>query len=101
MSPTAISVAVRGGALPVAPLARRREHERAGEGEERAAYAAADTGEQHLGDLDRVQCRSLPEVVAGEEEREAVERALVLADPADEHLVAAGSVLRRRELGQP
>src|SRR6187200_2423840 len=60
-----------------------------------------DTGEQHLGDLDRVQRRSLSQVVAREEEREAVDRALVLADPPHEHLVDAGGVLRGGELRQP
>src|SRR5581483_9155657 len=41
--------------------------------------------EQELGDLDRVQRRALAQVVAREEEREAVLDRRVAADPADAH----------------
>ncbi len=43
--------------------------------------------QDELGDLDRVQRRALAEVVAREEEREAVLDRRVAADAADEHLV--------------
>src|SRR5581483_1659147 len=54
--------------------------------------------EQELGDLDRVQRRALAQVVAREEEREAVLDRRVAADPADEHLVDAGRLARRGEV---
>ena len=54
--------------------------------------------QEQLRDLDRVQRCALAQVVAGEEEREAVLDRRVLADPADEHVVAARGAARRREL---
>ena len=54
--------------------------------------------QEQLRDLDRVQRRALAQVVAGDEEREAVLDRRVLADPADEHVVAARGAARRREL---
>src|SRR5690349_11876557 len=100
MSPTASSVRAAGAAAGavVAPAKPARATRQA-----RASAAdlrRGDTGEQHLGDLDRVQRCSLSQVVAGEEERETVDRALVLAYPSHEHLVATGRVLWRRELRQ-
>src|SRR5687767_4780681 len=55
-------------------------------------------GEQELRDLNRVECRALAQVVADDEEREAVLDRRVLADPPDEDVVAAGRDPRRGEL---
>src|SRR5206468_1812653 len=54
--------------------------------------------EHQLGDLDRVQRGTLVQVVAGEEEREAVLRRAVGADASDEHLIGLRRVLRRRNV---
>ena len=54
--------------------------------------------EQELGDLDRVERGALDEVVAGEEEHEAVLRGAVGADAADEHLVGLRRRARRRHV---
>src|SRR5207244_6663942 len=51
------------------------------------------------GDLDRVERRTLAQVVAGEEERDAVGLSRpVGADPADEHLVLTGRAARGGEV---
>ena len=49
-------------------------------------------GQEPLGDLDRVQRRTLPDLVAADEERRAARarHALIHADPPDEHIVAGG-----------
>src|SRR5512133_1039530 len=56
------------------------------------------TREQQLGDLDRVQRGALDEVVAREEENEAVARGAVDANAADEHLVRLRRGARRRDV---
>ena len=48
-----------------------------------------------LRDLDRVQRCALPQVVAGEEERETMLDRRVAADAADEHVVDSGRRLAR------
>ena len=49
-------------------------------------------GKDELGDLDRVERRALAQVVAGEEEHEAVLRRLIGADATDVHLVRPDGV---------
>src|SRR4051812_38392038 len=83
MSPTASSVRDGGGAVASAWLARANAQTRASA----ASLCRGDTGEQHFGNLDRVQRRSLSQVVAGKEEPQAVDRPFVLANPPHEHLV--------------
>src|SRR5204862_6412892 len=50
--------------------------------------------EHELRDLDRVQRRALAQVVAREEQREAVVDRGIAADPSDQHLVLAGGLAR-------
>ena len=88
MSPTASSVLEVGVVAPAPPVRASAQ----------ARASSARLGRSDTRDLDRFQRRSFPQVVAGEEERESIRRALVPANPADEHLVASGGVLRRREL---
>src|SRR5438270_3975948 len=59
-------------------------------------------GEHELGDLDRVQRRTLPEVVARQEERETVSVArAVRPDPAHQHLVLACCLPGRGDVLEP
>ncbi len=55
-------------------------------------------GDERLGDLDRVGRGALPDIVRDDPEREAtvVRDRWVLADPADEDLVATGGIGRQR-----
>jgi len=57
-------------------------------------------GGQQLGDLDRIQCRALAQIVAGDEQRQApsVRHTGVATNPADEGFVDTGGGQRRRHV---
>src|SRR5438067_12171887 len=71
---------------------------RRGEEIGRASVLPALAREEELGDLDRVERRTLDEVVAREEEHEAVARRAVETDAPDEHLFGLRGRARRRDV---
>src|SRR3954454_14313151 len=57
-----------------------------------------DGGQQKLGDLDRVERRALDQVVAGQEEHEAVRRRAIGPDAANQDILRLRGVAGRRHL---
>ena len=88
---TLVPARAAGGDVACGDERRRRseQRERGRDGRGERSSRDALPGEEQLGDLDRVQRRALAQVVAGDEEREAVVDGRVLADPPDENVVAA------------